>query len=466
MCPSGECRLLAILKRVAIAAAILLAFLMGWLVGLLTAQAPIEVTAQFPAKLQFLFKPARYKIAYGGRGGAKSWGFARALLIQGAERPLRILCARENQNSIAESVHQLLEDQIVELKLKSKYRVQKAAIIGPRGTQYAFAGLRHNIDNIKSLESYDIVWIEEANNVSKASWDKLVPTIRKKGSEIWASFNPELEQDETYQRFVVHPPPGAVVVKISWRDNPWFPEVLMDEMEHLKSVDEEDYMHIYEGACKTAVTGAVYGKEMKQAELDGRITTVPYDPIAPVDTVWDIGWDDSTAIWCVQRIAFQWRFIDYIESRHRKFSDYLKMLQDRPYVYRYTYLPHDARAKELGSGKSIEELARAAGLRVKIVKALAVGDRLNAARTIFPLSWFDRQACADGLQALRHYRWPEPSQSGVVPKEPLHDSSSHAADAFGYAALTSEPRALRGETKPAGPPPRPPRVPGAYAPFG
>src|SRR6185312_16011620 len=126
--------------------------------------------ALFPKKLKFLFEPHRYKVPYGGRGGAKSWGIARALLILGAQKPLRVLCTREIQKSIADSVHKLLDDQIQALGLGGFYTVTKTGIVGRNGTEFLFAGLRHNISNIKSFEAVDIVWVEEAQSVSKQSW--------------------------------------------------------------------------------------------------------------------------------------------------------------------------------------------------------------------------------------------------------------------------------------------------------
>lgn len=156
---------------------------------------------QFPAKLEFLFKPARYKVAHGGRGSAKSWGFARALLILAAQKPLRILCTREVQKSIKDSVHRLLSDQIQAMGLGHLYQVLETEIRGANGSLFVFAGLaQHTVESIKSFEGVDIVWVEEAQAVSKRSWDVLIPTIRKPGSEIWISFNPLLETDETYQR--------------------------------------------------------------------------------------------------------------------------------------------------------------------------------------------------------------------------------------------------------------------------
>jgi phage terminase large subunit len=195
----------------------------------------MQAKAEFPDKLRVLFEPARYKVLFGGRGGAKSWGIARALLVIGAQKPTRILCAREIQKSITESVHQLLADQIKALGLEGFYEVLNTEIRGKNGTLFMFAGLKHNIQNIKSKEGVDVVWCEEAATVSKASWETLIPTIRKEGSEIWVSFNPELDTDETYKRFVLNPPPGAKVVKVNWSDNPWFPDVLAAERDHLKA---------------------------------------------------------------------------------------------------------------------------------------------------------------------------------------------------------------------------------------
>ena len=180
----------------------------------------------FPYKLQFLFESMRYKCAWGGRGSSKSWSFARALLVLGVKQPTRVLCAREFQNSISQSVHKLLSDQIIDLRLESFYEITQNTIRGQNGTEFAFVGLKNNVANIKSYEGVDICWVEEAQSVSKTSWNVLIPTIRKEQSEIWVTFNPELETDETYQRFVVSPPENCLSVKVNWQDNPWFPDTL------------------------------------------------------------------------------------------------------------------------------------------------------------------------------------------------------------------------------------------------
>ncbi|HEX6927601.1 MAG TPA: PBSX family phage terminase large subunit, partial [Longimicrobiaceae bacterium] len=209
------------------------------------------VDVEIPEAFAFLFDPplgvVRYRVSYGGRGSAKSWQFARALLIHGARRPLRILCAREFQTSIKDSVHRLLADQIDRLGLGAFYEVQQSAILGANGTEFLFKGLRRNIQEIKSTEGIDVCWVEEAEAVSDESWRVLIPTVRKEGSEIWVSFNPALETDPTYQRFVVQPPARAIVRRVGYADNPWLPQVLRDEAEELRHRDPEAYAHVWGG---------------------------------------------------------------------------------------------------------------------------------------------------------------------------------------------------------------------------
>jgi phage terminase large subunit len=393
--------------------------------------------AEFPEKLSFLFQPARYKCLYGGRGGAKSWGVARALLIQGAASPLRILCAREFQNSITESVHHLLQSQITELGLETFYGVQNTTIKGANGTEFVFAGLRNNITKIKSFEGVDRVWVEEAQTVSKSSWDTLIPTIRKDGSEIWLTFNPELETDETYQRFVKNPPSDAKVVKINWNDNPWFPETLRKEKDELKARDPDGYQNIWQGECRVTLDGAIYARELRQAQEEGRIRNVPFDAIKQVHTFWDLGWADNTSIWFAQTVNGELRLIDYYANNQMPLQHYIQVLQSKGYVYGTDWLPHDAKAKTLATGRSVEEIMTSMGRKVQIVPNLSVADGINAARTIFNRCFFDEKKCADGLQSLRHYRY-DVNDSGEYSARPLHDYHSHAADAFRYLAVAIE----------------------------
>ncbi len=407
---------------------------------------------EIPDKLEGLFQPCRYKILYGGRGGAKSWSIARALLIIGTIRPVRVLCAREIQKSMKESVHQLLKDQIGALGVDGFYQAFNDEIRGRNGSLFLFAGLKHNIANLKSKEGLDIVWVEEAQTVSKNSWDTLIPTIRKEGSEIWVSFNPELDTDETYKRFVKDPPAGAFVVKINWDDNLWFPDVLKAEKDALKARDEDAYLTVWEGFCRQTLDGAIYAKEMRDATAAKRITRVPWDAALPVQTFWDLGRRDKTAIWFAQAGPFEFRLIDYYENRGQALAHYLHVLQTRGYVYGEHWLPHDAQSELLASERTIEQQVRAAGYTVRITPRLSVEEGINAARTLFNRCYFDEDRCADGLNCLRRYRYDVDPDSGQYSRSPLHDEASHGADAFRYFSVSMEEAAKPREERYGGRP--------------
>ena len=395
-----------------------------------------ELEVHLSGAFRWLKKPARYKVAYGGRGSGKSWAFAQALLLQGIDRKLRILCTRELQRSISDSVHKLLADQITELGIGSFYKVQQANIEGVNGTEFIFSGLKNSV-SLKSYEGLDRCWCEEAQVISKASWQILLPTIRAENSEIWISMNPVLPSDDSYQRWVLNPPPGAVVRKVNYDQNKWFPEVLRKEMEHCKATDPDTYNHVWLGCPVSMLAGAVYANELRQVDAEGRIARVPYDPTRPVDCFWDLGYGDLTAIWFAQAMPFEYRIIDYLEGSAKPINWYIQQMQSRGYIYGTDWLPWDIglHATQMGSGKSIEELMRLAGRKVRITPKLSVADGINAVRTIFPLCWFDRERCADGIQALRHYRYGEIQTLGHPTREPLHDINSHASDALRYMAI-------------------------------
>jgi len=399
---------------------------------------------EFPLKLQCLFEPARYKVLWGGRGGAKSWGIARALLIIGANKPIRVLCAREFQTSIKDSVHKLLSDQIINMGLTDFYEVVDRTIRGKNGSEFNFVGLKNNVANVKSYEGVDICWVEEAQSVSARSWDVLIPTIRKEQSEIWVSFNPELATDNTYQRFILNSPANAIVQKINWSDNPWFPETLKLEKDALKTRDIEAYNTVWEGICRVTVDGAIFAKEMQLAEMEDRITKVNYDPTKPVHAVFDLGWSDATAVWFVQFIGMETRLIRYMETSQETISAILAKMQTFGYIYDTLWLPHDAENKTLAAaGRSIEEIVRSSGYKTRIIPRTPVVDSINAARTIFRNCWFDRDNCVDGLQCLRHYRYEVDPDTKQFKRKPLHDQYSHGADAFRMLGLMiQEPKKM------------------------
>lgn len=210
-----------------------------------------SVDVALPDAFRPLFTPSRYKAFYGGRGSGKSHAVATALVLMAAERPLRILAAREIQRSIRDSSKRLLDDRIAALGLRSRYRSTAEAIRGRNGSLFLFAGLRSNPDSIKSLEGVDIAWVEEAAAVSRRSLDILVPTVRKPGSELWFTWNPGQPSDPVDAMFRVGPPrPDAVLRRVTYADNPWFPAVLDAERLWDRRRDPEKYAHVWEGGYR------------------------------------------------------------------------------------------------------------------------------------------------------------------------------------------------------------------------
>lgn len=233
----------------------------------------LKIRAEIPEAYAGLFDPARYKVYWGGRGAGRSWACARALLIMGSQRRIRWLCTRELQRSIKDSVHQLLKEQIAGLGLPG-YLVLEHEIRGANGTWFGFEGLRYNAESIKSYEGLDGAWVEEAEKVSDESWEVLIPTIRRPGSEIWITFNPDQPSDPTYRRFITSPPPGGIVRRTSWRDNPFLPAELARERDYLWRVDPCRAAHVWEGECRTHSDAQV---------LHGKWVVDAFEP----DSSWD-----------------------------------------------------------------------------------------------------------------------------------------------------------------------------------
>jgi phage terminase large subunit len=397
---------------------------------------------QIPKAFAGLFEPKRYKVYYGGRGGAKSHNMARAMLILGMQSPKRILCARELQNSINDSVHRLLADIIAMHKLDDFYEVQKAAIKGKNGTEFIFKGLKYNAQEIKSTEGIDICWVEEAEKVSDASWELLIPTIRRPGSEIWISFNPKNPTDPTCQRFLNNPTEDMLVRKVSWRDNPFFPEVLELERQKLKSTDPVAYAHIWEGEFDERRNGTVFANLIAKARGEGRITLVPYKPGVPVTTAWDLGKKHATCIWFAQRVGFQPRIIDYIEATGDD-ADVEKLaaaVKGKDYLYDMHWLPHDAKHERLGMKGSISEQLKKAGINNRVLPNLSVSAGIEKAKSLLKEVWIDEDRCASGLHPLMHYHYEWDELRNCFKDKPHDDWSADAADALRYLATALDQR--------------------------
>lgn len=395
--------------------------------------------APFPRKFEPLLKQrAKIKAIRGGRGSGKSWGVARALLLIGLQKKIRVLCARETQKAIRESVHRLLVDQIAKLGLAGFYNIQQVQITGINGTEFIFAGLSdQTADSIKSYEGADICWIEEGQVVTDRSWTILMPTLFRKqsGCELWITFNPELDSDPTWTRFVEHPPDGTLNVEMNWRDNPWFPSELNELRLHdQNTLTEWEYNWIWEGKCKPAISGAVYADQMAELFAANRVCDVPVDAFNPVYAVFDLGWNDSTAIVVCQRLLSSLRVIDYIEDHHKTLDWYSGQLRSKDYIVNELHLPHDGAHDHL-TGQSAQRTLEDLKWMVTVLPNQAVEDGIRALRMAFKSLYIDRK-CVRLIECLKRYRRVIPATTGE-PSKPCHDEFSHGADALRYAALAA-----------------------------
>lgn len=418
-----------------------------------------------PEKLGFLFELHRYKVAYGGRGAAKSHSFAKALLALGAAQRLRILCTREIQDSIKDSVHKLLKDQIDLLGLGSFYDVLDTEIRGANGTEFIFSGLHgHTIESIKSFEGIDIVWVEEAQAVSKTSWSILIPTIRADNSEIWVSFNPDMETDDTYERFVLSRPEGAVVVEMNYYDNRWFPAVLERERLDCQRRYPDDYPNIWLGKPKSTAKGAIYAREVGELRRNNRYRPMPYDPRYPVHTFWDLGWNDKMVVICIQKPHPSFlTIVHYYENNFKRYDEVWETLRTFGFRWGTHYLPHDGESKNPQTGKSAKQVLKAlvgpAGGEVRVIKRYDPDEGIRALREVFPRLYINDLDVKDDtgylgprrlLECLSRYKRAVNDKTGVV-GDPVHDQYSHGCDAARNLAWEAD--RLRNPEVDAPPPP-------------
>jgi phage terminase large subunit len=401
----------------------------------------------FPEKAIPLFQPAPYKVMYGGRGGSKSWDMARAILCLGAHKKLFVVCGREIQRSIKDSVHKLLSEQVSDLGLDDHYEVQEQKIIGKlNGTEIVFVGVRNNITSIKSMEGIDIFWLTEAVHVSNHTWDTLLPTVRRdppfgpfgQGSEVWIDFNPDLASDDSYKRWVLDPPTGTMVSEVNWRDNPWFPEILRKQLEDMKSKDYDNYLTVWEGKTRRSLDGAIYAKELYAAITEGRISpSIRYDKSKGVTVSFDLGRSDMCALWFMQQIGMEHHAIDFYGNTGFGIDHYIEEIQKRKHLIKQIILPHDAQNHHQAASKTIERQVRDIypGQIVKIAPKVSIVNGINAVRQLFPRLYFSEGNTADGVLGLQHYQYGVNPETHVRTKEPLHNWASNPADSLRYYAV-------------------------------
>lgn len=377
----------------------------------------------------------RYLVYWGGRGSGKSVSVAKALLIRGMKNKEFILCTREYQNSISDSVIKTLSDEIANMGIESFYEVQANRIIGKNGTEFIFKGIKNNVNSIKSIPNISLVWIEEAQTVSHNSYEVLIPTIRKDGSQIIVTFNPINPTDPSYERFVKTQSDDIHCVNVNYDKNPWLPDTLKKEIELMRQSDPEGFEHVYLGKFDTRRSGAVYAKLLDKARVEARITRVPYDPSCEVFTAWDLGWSDSTAIWWAQIFGREVRVIDYYENTGEDLGHYAGVIKSKPYNYARLghYLPHDANAGNIRGDTPSAQLTRL-GVPNTVLQTSSVEGGIEAVRQLLPICVFDQDATKDGLFALENYAYEWDEERKIFKNKPKHDWSSNGADAMRYLA--------------------------------
>lgn len=417
----------------------------------------------FPIQFREWFNPFRYKFAYGGRGSTKSWSVARILLIECLETGVRTICTREVQKDIKQSVHELLKNQIQFMEMQRFFRVWKHGIeCRENPGEFAFTGLSDKtIDGLKSYENFDRAWVEEAASVTSTSWTKLRATIRKSGSQIQGTYNTRYESDPTYIDFGPNcVEKNALIIKINWRDNPWFNDEL--EMERQATIRKDPkgelgnlYLHHWEGHPLTSVDGAIYGEEMQLALDQDRIRDLPRHPAKPVYVITDLGFGDKTALWFCQPYGGYLNFIDCYSSNKLDIDHYV-MVANQRYPIAGWVLPHDStnnvtHRKLLGTADktmALPTIMKNLGCTVDFAPALTYGEQHAAAVRMFTVCRFDRERCAEGVKSLRHYQWedidPELTEEERElkrkrSKKPLHNWASHYASSFNYACMKMNP---------------------------
>lgn len=260
---------------------------------------------ELPEKLvYFISEKARYKVAYGGRGSGKSWTVARCLILLALQSKVRVLCTRQLQTSIRDSVHKLLSDSISLLNLDQYFDITRDSIRCHNGSEFIFKGIQNNVNEIKSIEGIDYCWVEEAQSVSEESWSILIPTIRKEDSEIWVTFNPDRDEDATYQRFIKNPPPESIVQLVNYYDNAWFPLVLRKEMEYDKEVDFGKYEHVWLGKTVIDTDLQIYHGKFELKDF-----ATPDDAVFYYGADWGFAKDPTAIVRCF--IHDQCLYIDY-----------------------------------------------------------------------------------------------------------------------------------------------------------
>ena len=407
------------------------------------------VQVELPPKLIPIFSgKARYRCAYGGRGSGKTRSFAKMAVVQAfrlSQEGKRgvIVCGREFMNSLDDSSMAEIKDAILSMSWLTEYFDvgDRYVRTKDRRIEFIFAGLRHNLDSIKSKSKIHILWVDEAEPVSELAWQKITPTVREEDSEIWVTWNPERKVSPTNIRFRETPPDDCKIVEINYTDNPWFPEVLEHERLNDKKNRPDQYGHIWEGEFITVVEGAYFATHLSDARVQGRISNVAPDPLMTYRAYWDIGGTgakaDACAIWIIQFVGKEIRVLNYYEAQGQPLATHVNWLRDNGYSKALCVLPHDGRTNDKVFDVSYESALKQAGFETRVIPNQGKGAasaRVEEVRRLFASIWFNEKTTQAGREALGwyHEKIDENRNIGLGPE---HDWSSHAADAFGLMAI-------------------------------
>lgn len=411
-------------------------------------------TQQFliPDKLVPVFTgPAMYRGSFGGRGSSKTRTFATMAAVHGARCAAAgqdgvVVCGREFMNSLADSSFAEVKAGIQSNAwLTSQYDVGEKYIRTRDGRiDFAFAGLRHNLDSLKSKSRIRLLWIDEAEPTSETAWQKIDPTVREEEAEIWVTWNPESEKSPTHKRFRERPPPHSKIVEMNWRDNPWFPSTLNVKRLNDLELRPEQYDHIWDGGFRTTMEGAYFAALLATAKEKGRIGAVEADPLLPIRAFIDIGGagatSDAFVIWIVQWVEQKILVLDYYEAVGQVLGSHVAWLRKNKYEAAKVYLPHDGVATNNITGKRYEDHMREAGFDVTVIPNQGKGAaamRIETVRRLGPKMWFNEKTTKAGRDAMGFYHEKKDEQRNIG-LGPEHDWSSHGADAIGLMAVAYE----------------------------
>ena len=413
---------------------------------------------KIPPKLIPVFQgPADVRGAFGGRGSAKTRSFAKMAAVWGYRFGMEgkkgiILCARQFMNSLNDSsleeIKRAIEDEPF---LQEYYEIGDRFIKSRDGMiSFAFAGLDRNTSSVKSKGRILLCWIDEAEPVTAAAFDTLVPTLREEGedwnAELWLTWNPARKNAAVETRFRNSTDPLVKIVSMNWRDNPKFPAKLERERQRDMIERPDQYEHIWEGAYVSVVAGAYYVKQMLQAREQRRIGNVAADQLMSYHAFCDLGGTgaraDAFAMWVVQLIGREIRVLNYYEAVGQELSAHIIWLRDNGYSEKrcQIWLPHDGETNDKVFDVSFASSFRKAGYKVETVPNQGKGaakQRMESTRRIFPLCWFHEPTTEGGLEALGWYHEKiDPIRN--IGLGPNHDWSSHGCDAFGLLAVVYE----------------------------